>query len=438
MISAQVKLWNKTIGAVTQDDNGRIRFNYDDEFIAFAEPRKISLSPIVMPLNRTVYDFSELADSTTFRGLPGLLADSMPDKFGNRIIRKYLEERGIKDEDFGAVERLLYTGQRGMGALEYEPAGNYIKEYEDSIDLEKLVKCASDILAERENFKLNSDEASMSQILAVGTSAGGARAKAVIAWNRKTNDIRSGQIKPVPGYEHWLIKFDGVKDNKDEGDLEPDPKCLTRIEYAYHLMAKDSGISMMECTLKKEKDFYHFMTKRFDRTDDGKKIHMQTLGAIAHFDLKDNAGTNSYEQAAYIIRRLELGQKTLDQFFRRAAFNVIAKNHDDHVKNTSFLMDDQGNWSLSPAYDLTYSYKPGGKFTATHHLSLNDKLDNFELEDLLAFGKKLDIKERKAKDIISEVQDAVLQWKNYAEKAEVPENISSEIAKNHIIFNLKN
>lgn len=437
MIHAEVKLWNKTIGAVTQDEqSGRIRFNYTDEFIEFAAPRGIQLSPITMPINRTVYDFSELADSGTFRGLPGLLADSMPDKFGNKIIRKYLEERGINDDDFGAVERLLYTGQRGMGALEYEPVSSLVKEYEDSIDLEKLVKCASDILAERENFKLNSDEVSMSQILAVGTSAGGARAKAVISWNRETNDIRSGQIKPLPGYEHWLIKFDGIQNNKDEGDLEPDPKCLTRIEYAYYLMAQDCGIPMMQSTLKEENGFYHFMTKRFDRTDQGEKLHMQTLGAIAHFDLKNNAGTNSYEQAGYIIRRMELGQKTLDQFFRRGVFNICGRNHDDHVKNTSFLMNKQGQWSLSPAYDLTYSYKPGGRYTNTHHLSLNGKLENHTLEDLLAFGKSLDIREGKAKAIISEVQDAISQWEKYSNLAKVPEELSSIIAKQHIFFNL--
>lgn len=433
MISATVKLWGKQIGAVVQDDFGKIRFNYTDEFIDMG----IKVSPLMMPLNRTVYEFPTLYSSGTFRGLPGLLADSMPDKFGNAIIKKYLAEQNIKDEDFGAVERLLYTGQRGMGALEYEPVSEMVLNYEESVDLQKLVKCAADVLSSRENLHFKADENAMLQILAIGTSAGGARAKAVIAWNKQTGDIRSGQTKPLPGYEHYLIKFDGVSENKDEGDLEPDPKCLTRIEYAYYLMATACGINMNPCEIYEENGLYHFMTKRFDRTSNGGKIHMQTLGAMAHFDLKDNAGTNSYEQAAFVIRQLELGQDTLDQFYKRSVFNICAKNHDDHVKNTSFLMDRNGNWSLSPAYDLTFSYKPGGKFTATHHLSLNNKLDNFVLEDLLAFAKKLDISQSKAKRIIDEVQTAVSHWMDFAEKGNVPEDLANYIKSQHILWDLR-
>lgn len=430
MVSAVVKLWGVPVGAVVQDDSGKIRFNYYDDFIDMG----INIAPLMMPLGRTVFEFPDLYSSGTFRGLPGLLADSMPDKFGNAIIRKYLSEQNIKDEEFGAVERLLYTGQRGMGALEYEPVSDLSLTYEESINLEKLVRCASDILNERNSFQMNSDESAMTQILSVGTSAGGARAKAVIAWNRKTGDIRSGQIKPLPGYEHYLIKFDGISNNKDEGDLEPDPKCLTRIEYAYHLMAKACGIEMSPCELLEEHGLYHFMTKRFDRTDDGKKVHMQTLGAMAHFDLKDNAGTNSYEQAAFVIRQLALGQITLDQFFRRAVFNICGKNHDDHVKNTSFLMNRKGEWSLSPAYDLTYSYKPGGKFTGTHHLSLNNKLDNFVLEDLITFAKKLDISKSKALAVISEVQNVTGKWMEFAEQAKVPEELAGQVKENLVRF----
>lgn len=426
MSTAIVKMFGTVIGAVVQDKNtGKIRFNYTDEFL---EMRR-NVSPLMMPLAKTVYEFPNLYDSTTFRGLPGLLADSMPDKFGNKIISQYLAENQIKEEEFLAVDRLLYTGKRGMGALEYEPSADFVKTYEESIELERLVKCANEILKERKNFQMKSDEVSMAQLMSVGTSAGGARAKAVIAWNRQTGDIRSGQTENRAGYEHWLIKFDGVNDNKDEGDLEPDPKCLTRIEYAYHLMALDAGIEMSPCELKEENGFYHFMTKRFDRTDDGKKIHVQTLGAMAHFDLKDNAGTNSYEQAAFVIRELGLGQKTLNQFFRRAVFNVCGKNHDDHVKNTSFLMNRDGDWSLAPAYDLTFSYKPGGKFTNTHHLSLNGKLDNFELEDILAFAKKLDVSPKKAREIIDDVQCVFANWKNYATRAKVPEKMQMEIAR---------
>ncbi|MCQ2981716.1 MAG: type II toxin-antitoxin system HipA family toxin [Treponemataceae bacterium] len=432
MISATVKLWNVPVGAVVQGDDGSIRFNYYDDFLS----RGVSLSPLMMPLSRRVYEFSDLYDSPTFRGLPGLLADSMPDRFGNQIIRKYLTERGIKDEEFTAVERLLYTGKRGMGALEYEPVSEFAAEYTDSINLQKLIQCAADILNDREEFHLNSDESAMTQILSVGTSAGGARAKAVIAWNRMTGDIRSGQVSPEPGYEHWLIKFDGVENNKDDGDLIPDPKCLTRIEYAYYLMATDCGIIMSPCTCLEEDGMYHFMTKRFDRTDDGKKLHMQTLGAMAHLDLKHNAGTNSYEEAAFVIRQLELGQNTLDQFFRRAVFNICAKNHDDHVKNTSFLMDRQGNWSLSPAYDLTYAYKPGSKYTSTHHLSLNNKVDGFFLQDLIDFARKLDISERKAKSIIEQVQGSVSNWKTFADKGQVPEQLADEIMDKQILFKL--
>lgn len=434
MSTAKVNLWGINIGAVDEDDTtGRIRFNYTDEIIGMG----VQLSPITMPLSRVIYEFPALRESSSFRGLPGLLSDSLPDKFGNRIIDMHLAQRGIDASGYGAVPRLLYMGRRAMGALEYEPATeDLVGNYENSLDLKELVQLSADILANRESVHFTDKDLSMQQMISVGTSAGGARAKALIALNRETGDIRSGQATPKPGYEHYLIKFDGIDSNKDVGDAEPDPKCSTRIEYAYYLMATDAGINMNSSELFKENGFYHFMTKRFDRTDDGKKIHMQTLGAMAHYDLTDNAGTNSYEQAIMIMQKLGLDQSVLEQFFRRAVFNICGKNHDDHVKNTSFLMNRQGEWSLSPAYDITFSYKPGGRFTNTHHLSLNNKIDNHDVDDLLAFAAGANISQRKARNIIREVVNSVENWISFAEKADVPEELAYEIKDKQILFTL--
>lgn len=411
MDAAEVYLWGTRIGAVAQDGIGGIpKFNYDKDFLGSG----IEVSPIVMPLSERLYSFPALSKQT-FHGLPGLLADSLPDKFGTKLIERYLSERGRSLQSLTAVERLLYTGKRGMGALEFFPQRNYIMAEDTSVDINALVELASMILSDRENIHISAKEDVMEQIINVGTSAGGARAKAVIAWNRQTGDIRSGQIDAGEGYEYWLIKFDGVKNNKDKGDKE-DGQAYTRIEYAYYLMAQEAGIIMSDCQLYQESGNYHFMTKRFDRNDAGEKIHMQTLGALAHYDY-NLPGAYSYEQAARIIEKLEIGQKAVEQFFRRMAFNIIMRNQDDHVKNISFLMSKAGRWSLAPAYDITYASDEANYWLARHQMSMNGKTENFGTDDFYGCGKAMNLSKAKVKRILEEVRAAVSLWEQCAQKA---------------------
>lgn len=411
MITAEVYLWGTRIGVVMQEDNNAIpKFNYDKKFLSSG----IEVAPIVMPLSTMVYSFPALSKDT-FYGLPGLLSDSLPDKFGTKLIERYLSEQGRDIHSLTAVERLLYTGKRGMGALEYVPAKDYGEIKDDTININALVELASDILAERENIHVSEDGHTMEQIINVGTSAGGARAKAIIAWNPETKDIRSGQIDAGEGYEYWLIKFDGVKNNKDKGDKADDP-VYTRIEYAYYLMARKAGIIMNECQLYRESGRYHFMTKRFDRSQEGTKIHMQSLGAIAHFDY-NMPGVYSYEQAISIMNQLNLGQKAVEQMFRRMVFNILVRNQDDHVKNISFLMNKSGIWSLAPAYDITYANDVENRWLARHQMSMNGKTEGFVLEDFYTSGKHMNLTKRKIEKILEEVQAAMKEWENCAEHA---------------------
>jgi serine/threonine-protein kinase HipA len=337
---AEVRLWGRTIGAVVIEDNASTAlFEYDRAFVQSG----IEVSPLTMPLSRRVYSFPELSNKT-FHGLPGLLADSLPDRFGNALIDAWLATQGRKPDSFNAVERLCYTGTRGMGALEYAPAIESPRQSSRPVNISHLVELASEVLTHRNNLEATfgddeDKEATLRDILRVGTSAGGARAKAVIAWNPQTCEVRSGQVKTDPGFEHWLLKFDGVSGNKDK-EME-DPKGYGAIEYAYHKMATDAGINMSECRLMEENGRRHFMTRRFDRLADGSKLHMQSLGAIAHFDY-NLAGAYSYEQALMTIRQLGLPMSTIEQQFRRMAFNIIARNQDDHVKNIAFLMNKKG------------------------------------------------------------------------------------------------
>lgn len=408
---AEVFLWGTRIGAVAQNGIDDIpKFNYDRDFIQSG----IEVSPVVMPVSQRIYSFPALSRQT-FYGLPGLLADSLPDKFGTKLIERYLAERGRDIHSLTAVERLLYTGKRGMGALEFAPQKNYGTTEDTSVDISALVELASMILTDRENIHIMAGENIMEQIINVGTSAGGARAKAVIAWNQQTGDIRSGQIEAGEGYEYWLIKFDGVKNNKDKGDKE-DGQAYTRIEYAYYLMAKEAGIFMSECRLYQENGRYHFITKRFDRDDRGRKIHMQTLGALAHYDY-NIPGAYSYEQAAYIMRRLGTGQKETEQFFRRMVFNMMVRNQDDHVKNISFLMNRAGQWSLAPAYDITYANDAANHWLARHQMSMNGKTENFEAADFYECGKAMNLSKAKIKRIMEEVREAALSWETCAQEA---------------------
>ncbi len=411
MITAEVYLWGTRIGAVAQEDNGSVPlFNYDKDFLNSG----IEVAPVVMPLSPMVYSFPALPKDT-FYGLPGLLADSLPDKYGTKLIERYLSEQGRDMHSLTAVERLLYTGKRGMGALEYAPAKDYGEVRDGSINIDALVKLASDILSERENIHVSGDEQTMEQIINVGTSAGGARAKAVIAWNPQTRDIRSGQIDAGTGYEYWLLKFDGVENNKDKGD-KADAPAYTRIEYAYYLMAKKAGIEMNDCQLYQESGRYHFMTKRFDRSPEGAKIHMQSLGAMAHFDY-NMPGVYSYEQAVSVMNRLHLGQNEVEQMFRRMTFNILMRNQDDHVKNISFLMDKSGTWSLSPAYDLTYANDKENLWLKSHQMSMNGKTEGFGPEDFYEAGRHMNLTKRKADKILTEVKNAVGEWESCAESA---------------------
>ncbi|MCW8875415.1 MAG: HipA domain-containing protein [Gammaproteobacteria bacterium] len=418
---AEVRLWGRTIGAVSLEEGAQVAaFEYEP---AFAQSG-IELSPIVMPLSRAVYRFPELPRKT-FHGLPGLLADSLPDRFGNALIDTWLATQGRTPDSFNVIERLCYTGERGMGALEFAPATGPRARQASRIRIDHLVELASEILAHRNRLRVSLTEEgdgeekaqALRDILRVGTSAGGARAKAVIAWNPATNEVRSGQVPAGEGFEYWLLKFDGVSGNRDK-ELE-DPQGYGVIEYAYFLMARDCGIEISACRLFEENGRRHFMTRRFDRGPGGEKLHMQSLGALAHYDF-NLAGAYSYEQALLVMRQLGLPMASIEQQFRRMVFNVVARNQDDHVKNIAFLMDKAGRWSLSPAFDVTYSFNPSGAWTSTHQMTLNGKRDGFTLEDFKACAKTASMKRGRAETIVEEVRATVTRWKDYADTAGVP------------------
>ena len=413
---AEVKIWGSTIGAVVLEDNQRIAsFQYDPDFAQSG----IEVAPLMMPLSDIVYSFGALAQES-FHGLPGLLADSLPDRFGNALIDAWLARQGRDPNSFNAVERLCYTGSRGMGALEFVPSTGPQPTSDHLLHVDQLVKLASDILTHRDSLQTNFDEESgaeaMTDILRIGTSAGGARAKAIIAWNPKTNEVLSGQTNTDEGFEHWLLKFDGVSNNRDK-ELA-DPEGYGVIEYAYSKMATDCNITMNECRLFNEGGRRHFMTRRFDRLAQGDKLHMQSLAAMVHLDF-NQAGAHGYEQAFDAMRRLDLPASSTAEMYRRMVFNIIARNQDDHVKNIAFLMDRSGSWSMAPAFDMTYSYQPSGKWTSSHQMTVNGKRDNFTLDDFLTCGKSALLKRGQAKKILNEVRQVVSCWRNYAEQAGV-------------------
>ena len=424
---AKVRLWGRTIGAVSwNDDRDSGHFEYDPAFI----PGGRQVAPLTMPLANEIYSFPALPRQT-FHGLPGLLADSLPDRFGNALIDAWLARQGRDPGDFNAVERLCYVGPRGMGALEFLPAKG--PTYRSArVDVAALVELASDILTRRTalagSLAPACREQALQDILRVGTSAGGARAKAVIAWNPETDEVRSGQIKAGDGFSHWLLKFDGVAGNRDR-ELE-DPQGYGLIEYAYHAMARAAGIQITECRILHENGRHHFMTRRFDRTDTGRKIHMQSLGALAHYDF-NQPGAYSYEQALRVIDRLGLGKDAAEEQCRRMAFNIVARNQDDHVKNIAFLMDRSGRWWLSPAFDVTYSYNPEGRWTDAHQMTLNGKRDGFEVDDFVACARNASLKRGRATAILRDVQGAVSRWREFAEGAGVPAHSIRRIGAVH-------
>lgn len=427
--TAEVILWGTRIGIIHQDiSKAYTSFEYDENFVNSG----IELSPLRMPLSKNIYEFPTLLGDP-FYGMPGLVADSLPDRFGNAVIEQWLTSLGKSLSDFTAIDRLCYTGKRGMGALEYVPASTDIKDIDENINVREMVKFASDILSNRENISLKAnDSLTYSQLVQVGSLAGGARAKALIAWNEATNEIRSGQMQLGAGYDYWLMKFDNVSKNGDHG-LEDKPE-YTLIEYAYYLMARACGITMNECRIYNSEGDSHFMTKRFDR-ENGKKLHMQSLGALAHISYQE-PGVCGYELAAMYMKEIGLSYKEIEQFYRRMVFNCLAVNQDDHVKNISFIMDRSGKWMLSPAYDITFSYNPSNKWLRAHQMNINGKTTKIELFDLLEAGAKMGIKERRCKDIINEIGIKVSGFKSFAEQVGIKEKtynyINSVIEANMI------
>lgn len=414
--SASVHLWGRTIGAVTWvDDRETGVFQYAPDFLNSG----IELSPLHMPLKEFPYEFPALSRQT-FKGLPGLLADSLPDRFGNAVIDTWLAAQGRTAESFNPVERLCYIGNRGMGALEFKPALLGPPTDDANIEVEELVKLANRILDDRLALAgvLNGDDDrdAIEQIIRVGTSAGGARAKAILAWNPETREFRSGHIDAAEGFEYWIMKFDGISSNRDK-ELA-DPQGYGKIEFAYHLMAREIGIEMMPCRLHHEGPRSHFMTRRFDRTADGSKLHMQSLAAIAHYDFH-RPDLYSYEQAIQVMKRLGLPSQDLRQQVLRAFFNVVGRNHDDHVKNIAFLMDQSGNWRLSPAFDLIYAFNPDGAWTSRHQMSINGKRDRFARQDLILLAEQGGIKKASAQDMIDRVINIFKDWPDFAKKAGV-------------------
>jgi len=413
---ARAILWGSVVGAVSWLEDREIGvFQYVPEFLHSG----IELAPLTMPLGEFPYEFPALARDT-FKGLPGLVADSLPDKYGNAIIDAWLASQGRTAASFHPVERLCYVGSRGMGALEFQPATTGPPTSKRALEISGLVKLANRILDERTRFggvfSGADDRETMSDILRVGTSAGGARAKAILAWHPETNAFRSGQVDAGRGFEYWLMKFDGINSSRDEQVATP--QGYGKIEYAYHQMAVAAGIEMMPCRLHHEGGRSHFMAKRFDRSANGGKLHMQSLGAMAHFDYRQPA-SYSYEQAIQVIRRLGLPRKDMEQQVRRAIFNVVGRNCDDHVKNIAFLMNRKGEWRLSPAFDISWAWNPTGEWTSRHQMSVNGKRDRFERADLIDLAHAADIKTARARQLIDRVIDAVNRWPDIASEAGV-------------------
>lgn len=424
--TATVKLWGTPVGVFhLEDSKGYVSFEYTKDFLSSG----IQLAPIMMPLSNRVYAFPDLAKSS-FKGVPGLMADSLPDKFGNAVIDQWLAKMGRLPDSFNVVERLCYIGKRGMGALEYEPDHNAQSDMDEQISMKRMSEFASAILEEKTDMLLASEnDVDYKQLLRLGTSAGGARAKAIIAHNVETGEIRSGQVDLGKGFDYWLVKFDGVSKNGDHNLV--DVPEYTLIEYAYYKMALQAGLIMNECKLLSEGGRHHFMTKRFDRVN-GDKVHMQSLGAMTHIDYNE-PGLCSYEMAAITARQLELPSRDIEQFFRRMVFNVLAVNQDDHVKNISFLMNRRGDWSLSPAYDVTFVSDPGNRWLKAHQMTVNGKLSNILKEDLMACGQKMDLKASKCHKIIEEVYSAVQAFQNIAQSVGIREKtidlIQNELKK---------
>lgn len=426
---AEVKIWGQLAGAVRWDATRELAvFQYTKSFLGKGQ----DLSPIKMPLSNgdRIYSFPELRkgkdeEIATFKGLPGLLADSLPDKYGNRLINIWLAQNGRPPHSMNPVEQLCFIGGRGMGALEFEPTQLQPSKQTFSVEMKTLVDVAKKMLAEREGFDVNiqkDEQKAMTEILKIGTSAGGARPKAVIAYNRKTGEVRSGQTIAPKGFEHWLLKLDGVSDTQFGESIG-----YGRVEYAYHLMAVDCQIDMMECDLLEENGRAHFMTKRYDREGNDIKHHVQTFCGLQHFDY-NHLYSYSYEQLFQTMRILRLTYPEAEQMFRRMVFNVMATNYDDHTKNFSFMLKQNGKWQLTPAYDVCYSYDPTNVWVNQHTLSINGKHKDLTKADLMTIAKANSIK--KGGKIIEEIKEVVANWMDYANKVNVSSTLKNRINDN--------
>jgi serine/threonine-protein kinase HipA len=429
LTTAFVKIWGETIGAVAWNaETGLASFEYDSKFIN----TKCDLAPLKMPIansNKRIFSFPELREVKTFKGLPGLLADVLPDDYGNQLINSFLAQNGRPENSMNPVEMLCFIGTRGMGALEFEPSQFKVNKRAFDIEVDSLVTITQKMLYKREGFEtnLNQDEQqAMMDILKIGTSAGGARPKAIIAFNEKTGQVKSGQTNAPKGFEHWLIKLDTVSDVQFG-----ESTGYGRIEMAYYLMAKAAGIEMMECRLYEENGRAHLMTKRFDREDGDKKHHIQTLCAMQHYDF-NQITSFSYEQLFQTMRLLKLPYPQAEQLYRRMVFNVIARNCDDHTKNFSFRLKQNGVWELSPAYDVCFAYRPDSDWVSQHNLSINGKRTYITKEDLLSVAKAMSIK--KANNIIQQIDTAVKKWYEFAEAAKVDKYRKESIGKSHLIL----
>jgi serine/threonine-protein kinase HipA len=426
MAALKIKLWGNTVGAVAWDplrNHGVIEFT--DDFVKAG----LDLAPLTMPYEdlirgQRIFSFPGL-NNQTFDGLPGLLADALPDAFGNTILRAWLRSRKRSSESLTPLEKLSYVGKRAMGALEFEPEAD-IPEPEEKIEMVRLLELTNKVLEEKNKIALdlNTDEAStMASLIRIGSSAGGQRPKAIIGYHPGTREIRSGQVPLPEGFRHYLLKFDGVK----EGGLA-DPQGYGRLELAYHHMALACKIQMQPSSLLEENGRAHFMTLRFDRTAAGDKLHMQTLCALSHFDF-NMAGAYSYEDAFEEMRALGLPYPDMDQLFKRMVFNVVARNQDDHTKNIAFLMDKTGEWRLSPAYDLTWNYNPRGDWTSVHQMSINQKRDDFTRNDLLEVAFRQGIKN--PAEIIERTIDTLSRWTDFARETGVRLDLSEAARLSH-------
>lgn len=420
---ARVKLYGATVGAIQWDSRYEIgRFEYDKTFINSG----LQPSPLLMPtVLGKVYTFANI-NRDTFHGLPGMLADCLPDTYGRALFNKWLSLTGRTSAN--PVETLCYFGNRCMGALEFEPAIVSTVSENQKFDLDSLIEVAKEAISEKSKFETNiskNTKNAVSEIVRLGTSAGGQRAKAIIAYNKQTGEIRSGQIPAPDGFEHYLIKLDGVSAETGFKQTEN----FGRLEYSFYLLAKKCGINMMDSELIEENGRAHFLTKRFDRKN-GDKIHTQTLCGIAHYDFKQ-LRAYSYEQNFNVMRTLRLPYPDAVEMFRRMVFNVIVRNQDDHTKNISFLMDRNGVWRLSPAYDMGYSYNPNGGWTAMHQMSINGKYDKILRSDLLACAEKNHIKS--AGSIIDEILEVANSWQLIAKECGVPNNFITSILPNMLL-----